>query len=113
MVKVPKLVAVPARFVRVIFPVTAPAGTLTLIETADTTAIGSVTLTPPNFTSVAIETFAPLIVTSVPARPLAGVKELIVGGLITTKFSALVVVPSAVVTMILPVIAVAGTVAVI
>src|SRR2546425_12836446 len=53
------------------------------------------------------------MVTLVPTGPLAGVKPVIVGGLITVKLLALVAVPPAVVTLIVPVVAPAGTVAVI
>lgn len=54
----------------------------------------------------------PLIVTLVPTGPLAGVKLVIVGAgtnTVTVKSAALVPVPPAVVTVILPEVAPAGT----
>src|SRR5439155_971037 len=65
--------------------------------------------TPLNFTAVAPVKFVPLIVTTVPAGPLAGVKLAIVGA--TAKLLALVAVPAAVVTLSGPVVAPVGTVA--
>src|SRR5256712_8816342 len=56
--------------------------------------------------------FVPLIATLVPTAPLVGVKPVIVGGLaVTVKLPALVPVPPGVVTLIVPVVAPAGTVA--
>src|SRR5256885_3615967 len=98
---------VPARLVTVIFPVVAPGGTCTLIE-APVTIVIVVAATPLNLTSVIAERFVPLIATTVPTRPLKGENVVIVGSLITTKLVVLVVVPSAVVTLILPVLAPAG-----
>src|SRR5256885_13275473 len=54
-----------------------------------------------------------LLVTLVPTGPLAGVKLVMVGGLITVKLPALFAVPPEVVTLIGPLVAPAGTVAVI
>src|SRR5204863_5258109 len=54
-----------------------------------------------------------LMVTLVPTGPLLGVKLEIVGGLMTVKLAALLAVPSEVVTLIGPLVAPAGTVAVI
>jgi len=70
-------------------------------------------LVPLNCTAVAPVKFVPLIVTLVPAGPLLGVKLAIVGGLITVKLPVLLAVPAEVVTLIGPVAAPAGTVAVI
>src|SRR6202007_2827523 len=53
------------------------------------------------------------MVTLVPAGPLAGVKLVTVGGLMTVKLPALVAVPPGVVTLIGPLVAPDGTVAVI
>ena len=53
----------------------------------------------------------PLMDTLVPTGPLAGVKLVIVGGLITVKLPALAAVPPGVVTLIVPAVAPAGTVA--
>ena len=68
-------------------------------------------LTLLNPTAVVPVKFVPLMVTLVPTAPLAGVKLVIVGGLITVKVPALVAVPPGVVTLIVPVVAPAGTVA--
>ena len=70
-----------------------------------------VALAPLNVTAVAPVKLVPLMVTLVPTGPLAGVKLVIVGGLITVKLPALVAVPSGVVTLIVPVVALVGTVA--
>ena len=68
-----------------------------------------------NLTEDAPVKFVPVIATDVPTGPETGVNEAIVGGEdeITVKFAALVAVPLLVVTVILPVVAPAGTVAVI
>jgi hypothetical protein len=55
----------------------------------------------------------PVIVTVAPTGPLVGLKPLIVGGLITVKLEPLVVLPPGVVTVIGPLVAPVGTVAVI
>ena len=69
-------------------------------------------LAPLNRTAVTPVKFAPLIVTLVPAGPLAGVKLAIVGALApTVKLLVLVVVPAVVATLTGPVVAPAGTVA--
>ena len=70
-----------------------------------------VALTLLNATAVVPVKFVPLMVTLVPMGPLAGVKLLIVGGLITVKLPALLVVPPGVVTLIVPVVAPVGTAA--
>ena len=62
-------------------------------------------------TPVAPMKLVPLMVTLVPTGPLAGVKLVIVGGLMTVKLPALVAVPPGVVTLIVPVVAPVGTVA--
>src|SRR5919108_882426 len=103
--------AVFARFVTEILPVVAPAGTVALIDVADR-IVNVVTAVPLNVTSVTEFRFVPLIVTSAPVGALAGVKAVIVGALITMKSVALIPVPSVVITLILPVTAVAGTVTV-
>jgi hypothetical protein len=72
----------------------------------ETVKVAAVPLT---FTAVAPVKFVPLIVTTVPAGPLAGVKLAIVGA--TTKLLALVAVPPGVVTLSGPDVAPAGTVA--
>ena len=103
------LVAVPSGVVTVIGPLPAPAGTVVLICVADTTV--KVALVPLNPTAVAPPRFVPVIVTAVPAAPLAGLKPVIVGaGPGTVKLLVLVAVPLGVVTVIGPVPAPAGTV---
>ncbi len=70
-----------------------------------------VALVPLKATAVAPLRFVPVIVTAVPAAPLAGVKLVIVGaGPATVKLVVLVAVPLGVVTVIGPLPAVAGTV---
>ena len=67
---------------------------------------------PLNLTAVVPVKFVPLIVTLVPAGPVAGVKVVIVGALaVTVKLVALVAVPPDVVTLSGPLAAPAGTVA--
>jgi hypothetical protein len=66
---------------------------------------------PLNLTAVVPVKFVPLIVTLVPAGPVAGVNVVIVGGLSTVKLLALVAVPPGVVALSGPVVAPAGTVA--
>ena len=68
-------------------------------------------LTPLNVTAVAPVKSVPLMVTLIPTGPIGGVKLVIVGGLITVKVPALVAVPPGVVTLIVPVVTPAGTVA--
>ena len=69
--------------------------------------------TPPNVTEVAPVRFVPLITTLAPTAPLVGEKLVIVGAAMTVKDPALVAVPPGVVTLIGPVTAPEGTVAVI
>ena len=64
---------------------------------------------PLKVTAVVPVKFNPLIVTTVPAGPLVGVKLAIVGA--TVKLPALVAVPPDVVTLSVPVVAPVGTVA--
>ena len=69
---------------------------------------------PLNFTAVAPVKLAPVIITFVPTGPLVGEKLVIEGaGTVTVKLVELVPVPFAVVTLIGPVVAPVGTVAVI
>ena len=93
---------VPALFVTQIWQEVAPSGTLSLIEFAVTIVIGPITLTPQNCTLVTLERFVPLRVTNVPAGPLAGERVVTVGGLITIKLVAVMLVPSAVIRVSLP-----------
>src|SRR5439155_19507361 len=110
-VKLPALLAVPPGVVTLIGPLVAPAGTVAVIAVAEPTV--KLALVPLNSTAVAPLKLVPLIVTLVPTGPLPGVKLVIVGGLITVKLAALLAVPSEVVTLIGPLVAPAGTVAVI
>ena len=66
-----------------------------------------------NFTAVAPVNAVPVIVTLAPIAPLLGEKLVMAGGGITVKLLALVAVPPAVVTLMVPVVAPLGTVAVI
>ena len=71
-----------------------------------------VAVVPLKVTAVAPLKFVPLIVTLVPAGPLVGVNPVIVGALVAiVKLLALVAVPAGVVTLSVPVVAPAGTVA--
>src|SRR4051794_18674013 len=88
----PALVAVPCGVTTAILPVVAPAGTVALTEVAETGVM--VAALPLNVMDVAPDRFAPEMVTTVPTGPLAGVKLLMLGGVVTVKFEALVPVPS-------------------
>jgi hypothetical protein len=110
-VKLLALVAVPPEVVTLIGPVVAPLGTVAEIDVAE--LIVKLALVPLNRTALAPLKLVPLIVTVVPAPPLVGEKLLIVGGRMTVKLLALVAVPPEVVTLMGPVVAPLGTVAVI
>ena len=111
-VKFEELVAVPPGVATVILPVVAPLGTVavTLPSFTKTNAAE----VPLNRTPLTAVKWFPLIVTEVPATPLEGEKPLMVGALlpVTVKLDELVAVPPGVVTVILPVVAPLGTVAV-
>jgi hypothetical protein len=64
---------------------------------------------PLNRTLVAPPKFVPVIVTGVPAGPLAGAKESMVGAGMNVKSLSLMAVPPGVVMLIFPVVAPAGT----
>ncbi len=105
------LVAVPAVVVTAMGPVVAPAGTMAVILTC-VLMVMVVAVVPLNLTDEAPARLAPLMVTLAPIAPVDGVKLVIRGA--TTKLVALVAVPpGVVVTPIVPVVALAGTVAVI
>ena len=70
-------------------------------------------LVPLKATAVAPVRLVPVITTLVPTGPLVGLKLVIVGEPMTVKLLALEAVPPGVVTEIVPVVAPAGTVAVI
>ena len=112
-VKFEPLVAVPDGVVTVILPVVAPAGTVAVTRPSFTKL--KLADVPLNRTLVAPVKWLPLMVTDVPTAPLDGEKPLIVGAAppVTVKFDALVAVPDGVVTVILPVVAPAGTLVVI
>jgi hypothetical protein len=110
-VKLFTLVAVPPGVTTLIFPVVAPAGTTAPIKVDDLTV--KLALTPLNLTEVAPVKFVPVIFTVLPTEPFMGAKLVIVGGSTTVKLVALVAVPPGAVTAIGPVVAPAGTVAVI
>src|SRR5207247_1159959 len=111
-VNTPALSAVPPGVVTPIVPVVGPAGTVACIAVAEFTVKLALKLL--KVTPVAPVKLVPLIVTVAPTGPPVGVKLVIVGGLMTTVNTlALVAVPPGVVTPSAPVVAVAGTVAVI
>ena len=113
-VKLVALVAVPPGVVTVIVPVTAPVGTVAVTRVPAPFTENVAAATPPNFTDVAPPKFVPLIVTEVPTGPLVGEKDVIVGvgAPVTVKSVVLVAVAPPLVTVILPVVAPVGTVAV-
>jgi hypothetical protein len=103
------LIAVPPPVVTLILPEVAPAGTVARICVFESTVNVDAEV-PLNATALAPVKLLPVIVTIVPAAPLVGVKEEIEAPS-TVKSFALTTVPPAVVTLILPVEATAGTVA--
>ncbi len=105
-------VAEPAPVETVIFPVVAPVGTVVVIWVALATV--KVAAVPLNLTEVAPVKPAPVMVTPRPICPVVGLKDAMVGAEgVTVKLLAEVAVPPVVVTVILPVVAAAGTAAVI
>jgi len=103
------LVAVPPGVVTLSGPVVAPAGTVAWMEVSELNV--KVAPTPLKATALAPVNFVPLIVTVVPTGPLVGAKLAIAGGLTTVNELPLVAVPPGVVTVSVPVVAPAGTVA--
>src|SRR5437762_1366251 len=113
-VKLLALVAVPPGVVTLIGPVVAPLGTVAVIWVSELTV--KLADVPLNFTAEVPVKLVPVMVTWVPTGPMVGVNELIVGGgavTVTVKLLALVAVPPGAVTLIDPVVAPLGTVAVI
>jgi acetyl-CoA carboxylase alpha subunit len=110
-VKLAALVPVPAPFVTATGPVVAPAGTVAVIWTSESTT--KLAGDPLKVTELAVAKLEPEIVTSVPTGPEVGAKEVTTGASITVKLAALVPVPAAFVTATGPVVAPTGTVAVI
>ena len=111
-VKLVLLLAVPPGVVTPIGPVVAPAGTVAVICVPEFTV--KTALVPLKVTAVAPVKLEPVMITLVPTAPLPGVKLVIVGAAAeTVKFVLLLAVPPGAVTPIGPVVALAGTVAVI
>jgi hypothetical protein len=108
-VKFAGLVAVPEGVVRVTLPVVAPPGTVAL--TWLTVMNANVAVVPLNRTDVTPVKLVPKIAMDVPTPPAFGDRLLILG--VTENEAALVTVPADVVTEILPLVAPAGTVALI
>ena len=106
---VPVEVAVPSAVVTLIFPVTAPLGTVAVIRVPEFT-VKTVAFLPPKLTFDAPVNPLPVIVTGVPTGPLGGLKLVITGT--TLKVCLLVSVPPGVVTTTLPLAPEVGTTAV-
>jgi hypothetical protein len=112
-VKLDALVAVPPAVVTLIVPLVALAGTVAVICVSELT-VKLVALVALNFTALAPVKAVPVIVTLAPTPPLVGEKLVIEGATtVTVNEDALVAVPPAVVTLIVPVVAPTGTAAVI
>ena len=111
-VKLFALVAEPLPFVTLIAPVVAEAGTVAVMRLGE--SIEKLALEPLKETDVVPLKFVPLITTLVPDGPLVGENDVIVGDPagVTVKSLALVTVPVAVMTEMGPVVAPAGTTAV-
>jgi len=110
--KLAALVAVPPGVVTATGPLVAPVGTVVVIRLEPTT-VNSAASTPLKATVVAPVKPLPVSVTLVPADPEAGEKNVTLGVGMTLKLAALVAVPPGVVTATGPLVAPAGTVAVI
>ena len=110
-VKSVKLVAVPPGVTTLIFPVVAPLGTVAWIVVSESTV--KVADVPLKVTLVVPVKLVPVIATDVPASPLVGVKDVMLGTAEpeTVKFVALAAVPPGATTLIFPVVAPLGTVA--
>jgi hypothetical protein len=112
-VKLDALVAAPTEVLTLIGPVVAPLGTVAVIWASERSV--KLALVPLNLTAVAPVKFAPVMATLVPTGPDIGVNPEIDGpvDVVTVKFDTLDPVPPAVTTVIGPLIAPPGTVAVI
>jgi hypothetical protein len=108
-VKLVVLVAVPPGVVIMIFPVFAPVGTVAVTCVSEST-VKLVAATAPNVTFVLPVRLTPVITTGIPTAPLLGLNVLIDG--ITRNFWLLFNVPAEVTTVTNPVVAPAGTFAV-
>jgi hypothetical protein len=111
-VKLVAEVAVPVGVAIVITPVVAVFGTVAVTCVAEFTK-KVVAALPLNATCEASERFVPVMTTTVPTGPMMGVKLVIVGGTPTVNGVAEVAVPAGVVTVMVPVVVPAATVAVI
>jgi hypothetical protein len=113
-VKLLALVAVPPGVVTEIGPLVAPLGTVA-VTCVDEFTLKLEAATPLNPTPLAPVKLVPVITTLVPDAPPAGEKPVIVGGRdgFTLNELAVVAVPAAFVTEIVPVVVPEGTVAVI
>ena len=98
----------PAVVIVIVFPVFAPAGTIAVTCVSELTV--KLAALPPIVTAVVCVRLMPVIVTEVPTGPLGGLKFLSCGG--TMKMRSLLRAPVEVVTVIEPVSAPEGTVAV-
>src|SRR6185295_2051415 len=110
-VKLAALVPVPAAFVTETVPVVAPAGTV--VEICASLSTVNVADVPLNFTAVAPVKCVPVSVTAAPTMPLVGANVGALGVRMTGKLDARDAGDAALVTEINPVVAPAGTVAVI
>jgi hypothetical protein len=111
-VKLVALVAMPPGVVTAIGPVVAPVGTVAVICVSEST-LKVMAFVPLKETALAIVKFIPVIVTVPPTGPAIGLKLVILGVGATVKLVELRPVPPGVVTLIGPVVALVGTVAVI
>src|SRR5689334_3622795 len=91
-------------------PLVARLGTTAVSDVSETTLKRTAGV-PLNSTAVVPVKPVPVMVTVVPTGPLSGVKLVMVGAGITVKLELLVAVPPGALTLIGPVVAVAGTVA--
>jgi hypothetical protein len=111
-VKLVALVAVPPASTTVIGPVVAPVGTVAVICVAELVT-GATAAIPLNFTDVTVTKPVPVMTTLVPTGPLVGVNDvMLVAAAPTVKLVALVAVPPESTTVIGPVVAPVGTIAV-
>lgn len=108
--KLVELLTVPEGVVTEIAPDVAPVGTVALMV-VELTTVNVTALVPLKLTPVAPVKFVPLILTTDPIPPALGENELMVGGVVTVKLEALVPVPEPFITVIRPVVAPEGTVA--
>lgn len=110
--KLDGLVAVPFEVSTVTRPVVAPSGTIAKIRVGD--SMVKVVATPLNLTLAVPDRFVPVIVTLSPGHPLVGFNEVTVGEavVVTVKDDELVTGPLGVTTVIGPLEAPVGTVAV-